>query len=227
MTARSAVVAVVCAALLGACDTSSGAPDDASSASPHDASSASPHDASSRETATAASEQATPTPSTPEPTASQSAEQPDQVLLGTGTVTVDDTEVRVSGDCDISKEFGEQPVRQLDDEVDVLLSLDNLTGDGGHDGPFAIQVRLLGRGELVGRTLVSEGAPGEAPGDTRRTTYEGEVEVAELQDRRALDFVDVATLHLEASQRRVRGDEGPRRRQLVVDVTCPISRPPG
>lgn len=220
MTARSAVVAGVCAVLLGGC-TSSPGPDDASSGPPDDVS-ASPGGA-----ATATSEPATATTSTPTPTASGSPAVPEEVLLGTGTVTVDGTEVRVSGDCDISREFGEQPVGSLDDEVDVLLTLDNLTGDGGHDGPFAIQVRLLGRGELVGRTLVSEGAPAEEQGGTMRTTYEGEVEVAELQDRRERDFVDVATLHLESSQRRTRGEEGARRRQLVVDVTCPISRPAG
>lgn len=219
MTARPAVVAVVCAVLLGGCTSSSGGPHDASSGRPHDAT------ASPRATATATSEQATPTPPTSSPTASETPEVAEEVLLGTGTVTVDGTELRVSGDCDISREFGEQPVGSLDDEVDVLLTLDNLTGDGGHDGPFAIQVRLLGRGELVGRTLVSEGAPGEEQGVTLGTIYEGEVEVAELQDRRELDFVDVATLHLEASQRRTRGDEGPRRRQLAVDVTCPIARP--
>lgn len=151
----------------------------------------------------------------------------DEVVLGAGTVEVDGTELLVSGDCDISREFGAEPVRALDDEVDVLLTVDNLTGDGGHDGPFAIQVRLLGRGQLMGRTLVSEGAPGEEPGQTLTAVYEGEIEVAELRNRREREFVDVATLHLEASQQRTRGDDGPDRRQLVVDVTCPISRPPG
>ncbi len=170
MTARSVAVVVACAALLGACDP--GGSDDALSGRPDDASS---------ETGIATSEPATPTPSTPStpaPTASESPEVSEEVVLGTGTVTVDETELAVSGDCDISREFGQARVGALDDEVDVLLSLDNLTGDGGHDGPFAIQVRLLGRGELVGRTLVSEGAPGQEQGDTLPTTYEGEIEVA-------------------------------------------------
>lgn len=165
----------------------------------------------------------TPTsPSTPTPTSSPT---PRDVVLGTGTVTADGTALAVSGDCDISREFGEQPVTSLDtDDVDVLLAVDNLTGDGGHDGPFALQVRLLGSGALVGRTLTSQGAPGE-DGTTLDTTYEGQIEVAELQDRRELEFVDVATLHLEVTQERVEGSEGPARRELVVDVACPISRP--
>ncbi len=164
----------------------------------------------------------TPPPTTPTPT---SRPTPGDVVLGTGTVTADGVEVAVSGDCDISREFGEQPVTSLDaDDVDVLLAVDNLTGDGGHVGPFALQVRLLGSGALVGRSVTSQGAPGE-DGATLDTTYEGEIEVAELQDRRELEFVDVATLHLEATQERVEGSEGPAQRELVVDVACPISRP--
>lgn len=222
MSGRLAAVATVGAVLLGACTSSSPAPD-AQSPLPGQTATA------TAESTTAPTSAPTPTPPTPTPTSTTppAADGSEEVVLGTGTVTVDGTEMLVSGDCDISREFGAETVRALDDEVDVLLTVDNLTGDGGHDGPFAIQVRLLGRGALVGRTLVSEGAPGEEPGETAPTVYEGDIEVAELRDRRELEFVDVATLHLEASQSRTRGDQGPRRRELVVDVTCPISRPPG
>lgn len=218
MSGRLAAVATTSVLLLGACTSSSPAPD-ADSPLPD-------------QTATATAEStttSTPTPptSTPTSTSSPDADGSEEVVLGTGKVTVDGTEMLVSGDCDISRDFGAETVRALDDEVDVLLTVDNLTGDGGHDGPFAIQVRLLGRGELAGRTLVSEGAPGEESGETVPTVYEGDIEVAELRDRRELEFLDVGTLHLEASQSRTRGDQGPRRRELVVEVTCPISRPPG
>lgn len=208
MPGRLAAVAMVWAVLLGACTSSPSAPD---TESPLPGQTATP-----------------PAESTPTSTASpDGGRSEEEVVLGTGKVTVDGTEMLVSGDCDISRDFGAEPVRALDDEVDVLLTVDNLTGEGGHDGPFAVQVRLLGRGELAGRTLVSEGAPGEDTGATVPTVYEGDIEVAELRDRRELEFVDVATLHLEAGQSRTRGDQGPRRRELVVDVTCPISRPPG
>lgn len=214
MSAHSAAVALV-VVLLGACTAGSPAPDEPTLPEP---------------TTTPTSTAGPNTPSasaTAPPTPSPEDAGPDEVVLGTGIVAVDGAELLVSGDCDISREFGAEPVRALDDDVDVLLTVDNLTGDGGHDGPFAIQVRLLGRGELTGRSLVSEGAPGEEPGQTLSAVYEGEIEVAELRERQEREFVDVATLHLEASQQRTRGDEGPDRRELVVDVTCPISRPPG
>lgn len=148
----------------------------------------------------------------------------EQLAFGTGIATVDGTDVAVSGDCDVSRSFGEEPVTGLDDDVDVLLAVDNVTGDGTPTGPFALQVRLLGDGAVEGRSITSEGAPGP-DGGTVSATYEGTVEVAELRDRRELEFLDVATLHLEATQQRVAGDAGPAQRQLVVDVTCPISRP--
>lgn len=216
MSGRLAAAALACAVLVGACTARPSAPDDDTRAATGPT--------------TVATTAPSPSPSPGTPTTSPPSPDPDgaeDVVLGTGTVTVDGTELLVSGDCDISRDFGAEPVRALDDEVDVLLTVDNLTGDGGHDGPFALQVRLLGRGQLQGRTLVSEGAPGEEPGETLRTVYEGDIEVAELRERRKLEYLDVATLHLEASQRRTRGDGGPARRDLVVDVACPISRPPG
>lgn len=149
----------------------------------------------------------------------------EDAAFGTGTVTVDGTEVPVSGDCDISRDFGQEPVEGLDDEVDVLLAVDNIAGDGRLGGEFALRVRLLGAGEVVGRTITSQGAAGEEAGSTAEVTYEGEVEVAELRDRRELDFLDVAVLHLEARQQRVAGSGSTASRTLVVDVTCPISRP--
>lgn len=155
---------------------------------------------------------------TPTPTGAE-----DEVAFGTGTITVDGTEVPVSGDCDISRDFGEEPVTDLD-EVDVLLAVDNIAGDGATAGPFGIQVRLLGSGAVLGRPITSVGAD-DGDGQTADTSYEGTVEVAELRDRRELEFLDVAVLHLEATQERVSGATGPATRQLVVDVTCPISRP--
>jgi hypothetical protein len=161
----------------------------------------------------------TPTPSpTPTPEGGE-----DDVAFGTGTITVDGTELPVSGDCDISRAFGEEPVEDLE-EVDVLLAVDNIAGNGAAAGPFAVQVRLLGSGAILGRTITSVGVDG-GDGQTAETTYEGEVEVAELRDRRELEFLDVAVLHLESSQRRASGSAGPETRELVVDVTCPISRP--
>jgi hypothetical protein len=170
---------------------------------------------------TSTSPSPTPTAASPTPSASPTEEA---VAFGTGTVTVDGTEVAVSGDCDISRGFGEQPVEALDDEVDVLLAVDNVAGDGGHDGPFAVRVRLLGGGAVEGRTITSEGAPGE-DGTTVDVTYEGEVSVAELRERRELEFLDTATLHLEATQERTSGSGGRATRELVVDVACPVSRP--
>lgn len=161
--------------------------------------------------------------SSPRPTATATDPNEADVAFGTGTVVVDGTPVPVSGDCDISREFGTQPVDTLDDAVDVLLAVDNVAGDGVPDGPFALQVRLLGSGAVGDRTITSQGAP--VDGATAEVTYEGPVEVAELRDRRELEFLDVATLHLETTQQRVGGSEGPATRQLVVDVTCPISRP--
>lgn len=213
MTPRLLVAALAVTGLLGGCTSPSPSP---AQGTPSSTGSASTGAEGSPGSSTPASTSA-PTPT--------SSPTPRDVVLGTGTVTVDGTEVAVSGDCDISREFGEQPVPSLDtDDVDVLLAVDNLTGDGGHEGPFALQVRLLGSGVLVGRTITSQGAPGE-DGTTVDTSYEGEIEVAELRDRRELEFVGVATLHLEATQERVAGSEGTARRELVVDVACPISRP--
>lgn len=160
----------------------------------------------------------TPASPSPTPTPKPSAE----MALGAGTVTVDGTEIPVRGDCDLSKDFGQQPIRGLDDEgVDVLLAVDNLTGEGEHVGPFAVAVRLLGSGPVEGRTITSVGRGEEGSSDLT-VTWEGEVETAELRDRQEREFLDVATLHLEATQQRV---EGGGSRELVVDVTCPISRP--
>lgn len=158
----------------------------------------------------------TPTP-TPEPAATP--------VVGTGIVTVDGTELAVSGDCDISKDFGERPVADLSDaDVDVVLAVDNLDGDG-HQGDFPVEVRLLGTGEVVGRTITSVGGVGASGADA--PVYEGEVEVATLVDREAGEFADTATLHLEATQQRRQGDGGGVTRDLAVDVTCLIARPPG
>ncbi len=159
----------------------------------------------------------TPTP-TPEPAATP--------VVGTGVVSVDGTELPVSGDCDISKEFGERPVTDLSDaDVDVVLAVDNLDGSGGQQGDFPIEVRLLGSGEVVGRTITSVGGVGASGADA--PVYEGEVEVATLVDRVPGEFADTATLHLEASQQRREGASGGVARELVVDVTCLIARPPG
>lgn len=169
--------------------------------------------------ATSTMEVPTPSPTpTPDPTAIPA--------VGTGIVTVDGAELPVSGDCDISKAFGERPVIDLSDaDVDVVLAVDNLDGSGGHQGDFPVEVRLLGTGEVVGRTITSVGSPGASGADA--PVYEGEVEVATLVDREAGEFADMATLHLEASQQRRQGDGGGVARELVVDVTCLIARPPG
>ena len=173
----------------------------------------------------ASTDDATPSGGTSTPAAPSPSPSPEDAAFGTGTVTVDGTEVPVSGDCDISRDFGQEPVEGLDEDVDVLLAVDNIAGDGRLGGDFALQVRLLGDGEVVGRTITSQGAPGADAGSTADVTYEGAVEVAELRDRRELDFLDSAVLHLEASQERVSGSGGPSRRTLVVDVVCPVSRP--
>lgn len=172
----------------------------------------------------AAPDAATAAPTdTPTPTSIPTPSVAD-VAFGTGTVTVDGTEMPVSGDCDISRAFGEEAVGELDGDVDVLLAVDNVAGDGTHDGPFAIQVRLQGRGAAADRTITSQVASVEGGGG-HEATYEGDVAAAELRERRELEFLDVAVLHLEASQQRVAGTDGPSRRELVVDVTCPVSRP--
>lgn len=204
MTTRRAIAVLAGAALLGGCTTSSAGPGDAVAPGETAASTAAA-------TATADTEM-TPPPSSPPPTPVASpSPTADDVVFATGSVTADGTELSVSGDCDISREFGEEPVPSLDaDDVDVLLAVDNLTGDGRHEGPFALQIRLLGGGGLVGRTVTSQGAQGE-DGATLDVTYEGEIEVAELRDRRELEFVDVATLHLEATQQRVAGPGNGRR----------------
>lgn len=203
----AAVAAVLCCLGAGCTDAGGGEAD--------------PQPTPSVTTTTATAEDTTsvaPSP-TPTPTGAE-----DEVAFGTGTVTVDGTELPVSGDCDISRAFGEEPVADLDDDVDVLLAVDNIAGTGATAGPFGVQVRLLGSGAVVGRTITSVGADA-GDGQTAETSYEGEVAVAELRDRRELEFLDVAVLHLEASQQRVSGSTGPSTRELVVDVTCPVSRP--
>lgn len=201
MRTRWPVSGVVLAVLVAGCTT--GAPPD-----PEPTATATP---------TATSTMAVPTP-TPEPASTP--------VVGTGIVTVDGTELPVSGDCDISKEFGERPVADLSDaDVDVVLAVDNLDGSGGHQGDFPIEVRLLGTGEVVGRTITSVGGVGVSGTDA--PVYEGEVEVATLVDREAGEFADTATLHLEAAQQRRQGDDGGVARGLAVDVTCLIARPPG
>lgn len=168
----------------------------------------------------------TTTPTTPaSPSPSDTAGTADDAIaFGTGTVTVDGTTMPVSGDCDVSRDFGEQPVRALDEEVDVVLAVDNIGGDGTHDGPFPVRVALTGDGAIGDRVLTSRGAA-TGDGSVVDMAYEGVVDVAELRDRRALDFVDAAVLHVEASQRRVGGGEAPAQRDLVVDVACSVSRP--
>lgn len=164
---------------------------------------------------------ATDAPPSVSPTPSQPAPSEGPVLFGTGSVTVDGTTMPVRGDCDISRDFGDQPVNRLGTEVAVLLAVDNLTTGGEHAGPFALQVRLLGA-NVVDGTVISVGAAGDGGSDV---TYEGPIEVAELRDRQSLEFLDVATLHLEVTQERTRGSGGADTRELAVDVTCPIARP--
>ena len=209
---RPAIVALVAAVLIAGCTKGGdgGTPEATATANDSATATASPSPTS------APSPTATTTPS---PTSGV-----EDVAFGTGTVTVDGTELLVSGDCDVSRSFGEERVEGLDDDVDVLLAVDNVTGAGTPTGPFAVQVRLLGDGSVQGRTITSRGAPG-GEGAMVEVTYEGEVAVAELRDRRELEFLDVATLHLEATQERVSGNTGPASRELVVDVTCPIARP--
>ncbi len=207
--ARSVFVALAAAVLVVGCTGADGDGPDVTEAP-----------TSSPEATSSPTEDPSPTPTaTPSPTSGV-----EDVAFGTGTVTVDGTELPVSGDCDVSRSFGEERVTGLDDDVDVLLAVDNVTGDGVPTGSFAVQVRLLGNGAVEGRTITSRGAPTD-DGTMAEVTYEGEVTVAELRDRRELEFLDVATLHLEATQERVSGSAGSASRQLVVDVTCPIARP--
>lgn len=206
MRSRRLFVVLASSLLVVSC-TSSGTPDDVPAAP-----SSGP---SVPDVQAAASPDPSPSP-TPTPTP--------EVVFGTGTVTVDGVAIPVSGDCDVSREFGEQPVTGLGDDVDVLLAVDNITGDGDHEGPFALAVRLTGTGAVEGSTITSQGAAGE-DGATVDVTYEGTVDRARLRDRRSLEFVDVATLHLEAAQERSAGAAAPSDRDLVVDVVCPISRP--
>lgn len=208
---RPAIVALVAAVLAVGCTGTDGDGSEATEAPTTTATSTPSPTGGSSTSPTAAA--------TPSPTSGV-----EDVAFGTGTVTVDGTELPVSGDCDVSRSFGEEPVEGLDDDVDVLLAVDNVTGDGVPTGPFAVQVRLLGNGAVEGRTITSRGAP-DGEGTLADVTYEGSVTVAELRDRRELEFLDVATLHLEATQERVAGSAGPASRELVVDVTCPVSRP--
>lgn len=154
------------------------------------------------------------------PSPSPSASSP-AGTIGVGTVTVNGTELPVSGDCDISRSFGRQPVRSLDDEVDVLLALDNLTGSGEAVGAFALTVRLLGTGGVEGERITST----DRDDTGREVTWEGEVTSARLQDRRRLEFLDLATLHLQATQRAEGAGAPNGTRDLVVEVTCAVSRP--
>lgn len=176
---------------------------------------ASPTGTATTTTGAPATTAGTPGPSpTPSPTDAAST-------LGVGTVTVDGTTVPVSGDCDISRGFGQQPVRGLGDDVDVLLAVDNLAGDGEPTGAVAVAVRLLGSGAVEDRTITSV----SRDADGRERTWEGEVATARLRDREQLEFLDVATLHLEATQEAVGPGAPSGTRELVVDVTCAISRP--
>lgn len=159
---------------------------------------------------------ASPSPSpSPSPTPS-----PEERVLGAGTVTVDGTELPVTGDCDLSKAFGQERVPGLgDDEIDLLLAVDNLAG-GEPAGPFAVSVRLLGSGPMEGRTVASVSRE-----EGQSVTWEGEVVSAGLHDRQQREFLDVATLHLEATQQPVGPGAPAGSRDLVVDVACAISRP--
>ena len=208
MSVRHALAALLAGLLVAGC-TDGGAPDP----TPTPSGATSPPTTG---TTTEATTSPSPTPS-PSPTDTE-------VAFGTGTVTIDGVEVPVSGDCDVSREFGDQPVDDLEQDVDVLLAVDNVSGEGVPTGPFAVRVRLLGSGAVTGRTITSEGA-GAEDGTTAEATYEGPIDVAELRERRELEFDDVAVLHLEATQDRVAGTAGPASRDLVVDVTCPVSRP--
>lgn len=164
-------------------------------------------------TGAGAPEATTPPSSTPSPT-------PTAATLGAGSVTIEGTEIPVSGDCDISKDFGQAPVTGLgDDALDVLLAVDNITGSGAAAGGEPMTVRLLGSGAVEGRTLTSV-TRGDDGADV---TWEGTVTSASLRDRASREFLDVATLHLEATQRPVGPGSGSR--DVVVDVTCAISRP--
>lgn len=169
-------------------------------------------DATPRPSVTTSAATSSPSPS-PSPTRTTATP-------GTGTVMVDGTEIPVSGDCDISKNFGQAPVNGLgDDELDVLLAVDNLTDSGAAAGSNPLTVRLRGSGTVEGRTLTMV-TRGEDEGEV---TWEGPVTAASLRDREAREFLDVATLHLEATPRPV--DSGSGSRDLVVDVACAISRP--
>lgn len=141
--------------------------------------------------------------------------------IGVGTVTVNGTELPVSGDCDISRSFGREPVRSLDDEVDVLLAVDNVTGSGEAVGAFALTVHLLGTGGVEGERITST----DRDDTGREVTWDGEVTSARLQDRRRLEFLDLATLHLQATQRAEGAGAPNGTRDLVVEVTCAVSRP--
>lgn len=200
LSPRLAILVPVVVLALNACTPDGGAPADSTSMSP-------------------------PGGVTTEPAHTQTMSPPGEVVFGTGTLQVDGTEVLVRGDCDISRNFGEVAVGDVDDpDLDVLLAVDNVTASDGHEGPFAISVRLLGSGALVGRTITSVGAPAEG-GGTIEATYEGTVTAAAFRDRRELEFVDVVTLHLEATQQLRGNADAPDDRELVVDVTCPVSRP--
>lgn len=157
-------------------------------------------------------------PSLPSVVPSPTVAFDEDALLGEGTLAVDGQEVAVTGDCDISREFGQAPVTDVGDpDVDILLAVGNLGRPPDPDRPaLRVSMEMLGVDAAGDRTVVVSHVD-----EIETTRLRGTVETLALVDRTELEFVDVATLHVEAE---VGADDGTPL-DVVADVTCVISRP--
>ncbi len=144
------------------------------------------------------------------------ADAPVERVVGHGTVTIDGTALDVTGDCDVSRDFGLLPVADpADPDVDIVLAVDNVDdATGTFTGPHAVAITLVDVGG-TGRVLRGRGdanGPGQWSGDVLRL---------ELRDRPGSAAAGTATLYLEAEQ----ADVGGAVREVVIDVGCRVNGP--
>lgn len=138
-------------------------------------------------------------------------------VVGHGRVEIDGEVFDVSGDCDVSRDFGTVPVDDLDDPaVDIVLVVDNIDdGSGTHAGPWPFSIELVAVGGTGSRVVDGRGgADGEV-------AWSGQAAVLELLDRRPADGAEVAILHVEVER-----DVGSSTSHtVVVDVACRVNGP--
>lgn len=144
------------------------------------------------------------------------ADEPVEALVGHGTIQVDGESFDVTGDCDVSRDFGLLPVEDPSDpDVDIVLALDNVDDDAGtFSGPWALAITLVDIGSDE-RVLRGRGGA-EGTGE-----WSGPVAVLELHDRPGPTAAGTATLHVVAEQ----ANGAAELREVVVEVGCRVNGP--